>query len=293
MPSKSVVSPSHLALAQTLSAARKRTGYKARKPLPRGSGLIAPTTTRSSADDSTSRSERCSRSQTDSKAASARCAQRQRYDHRLPMSEQPDKELVSQSATIATTTLVAARITPNAARTIVARSNPRLAASRLLVVAWSSETALTTMTARNASDGCSGGFLSSRRRNISAGPSAVSSAYDLTPTDSSTMSEKSAMPAGSPDDLTRLSGSGCGHSAGALAPVTVPHLNGPQNGPQGALCGPSASQSPPSIHEMPRTLPREPQRFRGFSPVFAGARGSLTNRGAQIRTGDLTDPNRE
>lgn len=28
-------------------------------------------------------------------------------------------------------------------------------------------------------------------------------------------------------------------------------LMGPQNGPQGALCGPSASQSPPSIHETP------------------------------------------
>jgi hypothetical protein len=62
-------------------------------------------------------------------------------------------------------------------------------------------------------------------------------------------------------------------------------------GPFRRCCGPSASQSPPSIHEMPRILPREPQRFRGFSPVFAGARGSLTNRGARIRTGDLADPN--
>jgi hypothetical protein len=69
------------------------------------------------------------------------------------------------------------------------------------------------------------------------------------------------------------------------APVTrwqSPHLSGPQNGPQGVFCGPSASQSPPSIHEMPRIQPREPQRFRGFSPVFAGARGSLTNRGDPI-----------
>jgi dinuclear metal center YbgI/SA1388 family protein len=31
--------------------------------------------------------------------------------------------------------------------------------------------------------------------------------------------------------------------------------------------------------------------FRGPSPVFADIRGSLTNRGARIRTGDLADPN--
>jgi hypothetical protein len=31
-------------------------------------------------------------------------------------------------------------------------------------------------------------------------------------------------------------------------------------------------------------MPREPQRFRGFSPVFADARGSLTNRGERFRS---------
>src|ERR1700686_104072 len=51
----------------------------------------------------------------------------------------------------------------------------------------------------------------------------------------------------------------------------------------------SCSRSAPD--SVSRILPREPQRFRGFSPVFAGARGSLTNRGAEIRTRDLTDPN--
>jgi DNA-binding XRE family transcriptional regulator len=54
------------------------------------------------------------------------------------------------------------------------------------------------------------------------------------------------------------------------------------------LCGPSASPSPPSIHEMPRIQPREPQRFRGFSSVFAGARGSLTDRGERLELAFLS-----
>jgi hypothetical protein len=37
----------------------------------------------------------------------------------------------------------------------------------------------------------------------------------------------------------------------------APGLNRAANGPQGALCGPSASQSPPSNHETPRIQPRE------------------------------------
>jgi dinuclear metal center YbgI/SA1388 family protein len=37
--------------------------------------------------------------------------------------------------------------------------------------------------------------------------------------------------------------------------------------------------------------PRNPQRFRGSSPVFAAVRGLAEYRGARIRTGDLTDPN--
>jgi dinuclear metal center YbgI/SA1388 family protein len=54
----------------------------------------------------------------------------------------------------------------------------------------------------------------------------------------------------------------------------------------------------PTRSRVPRTStkcrehgPRDSQRVRGFSPVFADIRGSLTNRGARIRTGDLADPN--
>jgi hypothetical protein len=42
------------------------------------------------------------------------------------------------------------------------------------------------------------------------------------------------------------------------------------NGPQGVLCGPSASLCPTGIYEMLRMLPREPQRFRGFRPCLLG-----------------------
>jgi hypothetical protein len=54
----------------------------------------------------------------------------------------------------------------------------------------------------------------------------------------------------------------------ARSPVMAPGLNGSQNGPQGALCGPSASQSPPSIHEMLRYCPAS----LSVSGVFARVR---------------------
>jgi dinuclear metal center YbgI/SA1388 family protein len=68
-------------------------------------------------------------------------------------------------------------------------------------------------------------------------------------------------------------------------------LEGPQKGPQSPSCGPCAVPSPTNTHEHERTAPREAQRFRGFSPLFAAVRRTLTNRGAEIRTRDLTDPN--
>jgi hypothetical protein len=56
-------------------------------------------------------------------------------------------------------------------------------------------------------------------------------------------------------------------------------LKGPQNGPQRPFCGPFAVQIPTNGREQARTASREAQRFRGFSPVFACARGTLRNRG--------------
>jgi hypothetical protein len=52
------------------------------------------------------------------------------------------------------------------------------------------------------------------------------------------------------------------------------------------ICG-----GPPKSRECGQTASRQSQCFREFWPVFAGLRGSLTNRGARIRTGDLADPN--
>jgi hypothetical protein len=186
----------------------------------------------------------------------------------------------------ATITPAAVRITLTAARTIVARSNPRFAESRACVVACSSETALTTMTARKASEGCRGGFLSSRRRRMSAGPSATRSAYDWTPTCSSTTSENSAM-------SRRIARRADGFLRKRLGAAGKRPTNGcgPFAVPFGARCGPFAVFRPTNSREHERTRSPDVQRFRGYSPVFAAVRGSLTNRGAEIRTRDLTDPN--
>lgn len=69
------------------------------------------------------------------------------------------------------------------------------------------------------------------------------------------------------------------------SPVAISPSKGPQNGPQGALCGPSASPSPPSIHETPRTLALRTAAFSGVSPILAGLRGPLTNRGRTVQIG--------
>jgi hypothetical protein len=78
---------------------------------------------------------------------------------------------------------------------------------------------------------------------------------------------------------------------GLVPLVQAPLTEGPQKGPQSLSYGPCAVPSPTNTHEHERAAPREAQRFRGFSPLFAAVRRSLTNRGAEIRTRDLTDPN--
>jgi hypothetical protein len=69
-------------------------------------------------------------------------------------------------------------------------------------------------------------------------------------------------------------------------------LCGPFAVPFRARCGPFAVSRPTNSREHKRTRSPDVQRFRGYSPVFAAVRGSLTNRGGRIRTGDLSAPNR-
>jgi hypothetical protein len=49
---------------------------------------------------------------------------------------------------------------------------------------------------------------------------------------------------------------------------------------------PVRSQVPRTAAKCREYCPRDGQRFRGFSPLFADIRGSLTNRDGRIRTGD-------
>jgi hypothetical protein len=53
------------------------------------------------------------------------------------------------------------------------------------------------------------------------------------------------------------------------------------------ICGAVTTESPQTWAKRPTPIPV----FSGVSPVFAGLRGIWRNRGAEIRTRDLTDPN--
>ena len=57
---------------------------------------------------------------------------------------------------------------------------------------------------------------------------------------------------------------------------------GPFAVPFGARCGLFAVSRPTNSREHERTRSPDVQRFRGYSPVFAAVRGSLTNRGERL-----------
>ena len=71
-----------------------------------------------------------------------------------------------------------------------------------------------------------------------------------------------------------------------------PHQLADGCGPSAVLscsrCGPFAVRRPTNSREHERIQPREAQRFRGSSPMFAGLRGSLTNRGERLELAFLS-----
>jgi hypothetical protein len=59
---------------------------------------------------------------------------------------------------------------------------------------------------------------------------------------------------------------------------------GPLAVPFRSPCGPFAVSRPTNSREHERTRAPDVQRFRGYSPVFAAVRGSLTNSGRQVQS---------
>lgn len=79
------------------------------------------------------------------------------------------------------------------------------------------------------------------------------------------------------------------HACSPLRPVATARFQRDRKTDRSApRCGPFAVPIPANSREHERTASPEAQRFRGFSPVFACLRGSLTNGRGGFRTCDLS-----